>query len=174
MIICPYCDAENIEGSDGCDACGQPLADLHLPTPETEVERGILRDRLTLLEPKTPIVVTPEMPAGEVLQLMVEKKIGCVFVVEADRVVGVFTERDALHRIGVEAQQLRGRPISQFMTPDPHNLDSNAKIAFAIRMMDLGGYRHVPVADADGKLTGVISIRDILGYLTDKMAIAAG
>lgn len=174
MIVCPSCDAENIEGSDVCETCGQPLADLHLHTPVTEVERGILRDRLKLLDPNAPIVVAPDLPVGDVLSLMIEKKIGCVFVTDKQRVVGVFTERDALLRVGADAKEVGNCPISQFMTPDPRNLDPHAKIAFAIRMMDVGGYRHVPVVDANGKLTGVISIRDILGYLADKMTVAAG
>ena len=51
------------------------------------------------------------------------------------------------------------------MTPNPETLRVQDKIAFALHRMNVGGFRHVPVTDG-GKLAGVISIRDILAYLT--------
>ncbi len=169
MILCPYCDAENIKGSDVCERCGQPLADQYLQKPSNFVERALLKDRISQLDPKTPIVVPPTMSVGDVIKLMVEKNIGCVFVVQDDCIQGVFTERDVLTRIGVRAYELADHPISEFATPNPRELDGDAKIAFAVRMMDVGGYRHVPIVDAQGHPSGVISVRDILRYLTDCM-----
>jgi CBS domain-containing protein len=49
-------------------------------------------------------------------------------------------------------------------------LDQAARLVYAIRMMDLGGYRHIPVVDAGGKPQSVISIRDILRYFNEKMS----
>lgn len=173
MIICPHCAAENIAGSDVCAECGQSLSDLHLTEPATEVERGLLSDRVADLSPKTPIVVAPDMPVADVLKLLIAKHIGCVFVVDHGEIVGVFSERDALLRIGANASEHADVPISQFMTPNPRSLDARVKIAFAVRMMDLGGYRHIPVVDDEGRPTGVISVRDILDYLAGKMTGAA-
>ena len=51
MIICPYCDSENINGADACDHCGQTLSELHLPTPASKFERSLLRDRLGEIPP---------------------------------------------------------------------------------------------------------------------------
>jgi len=169
MIVCPYCSADNIEGVDTCEACGQPLADLHLATPATPVERALLADRLRDLAPKTPIVVNRDATVNEVLRLLVAKHIGCVFIVDDGRVTGVFSERDALMRLNVDDVGYGDRRISKFMTPCPQSLDDNARVAYAVRLMDQGGYRHVPIVDGDGKPTGVISVRDILTYLTEKM-----
>ena len=55
------------------------------------------------------------------------------------------------------------------MTADPVTLETSDKIAFALHKMNVGGYRHVPIL-FDGKLAGVISIRDILRYLTERIA----
>ena len=169
MIYCPYCDAETIEGADLCAQCGQPLADLHLPTPSNAVEKAVLRDRMQALSPRPPIVVPPDMPVRDVLQLLVDQRIGCLFVREDDQVVGVFSERDALLRLGCEASQLADRPVSDFMTPYPESLPREARVAFAIRMMDQGGYRHVLLVDRQGKPDGVTSVRDILAYLTKQL-----
>jgi CBS domain-containing protein len=55
------------------------------------------------------------------------------------------------------------------MTKEPQSLDLQAKVVFALQRMDLGGFRHIPIVDAEGHPTGIISVRDILRYLTDKL-----
>ena len=170
MTDCPHCGSENIKGADDCADCGQPLVDTHLAPPQSAVERSLLGDRVSVLAPKKPITVASTMPLGEVLQRMVENKIGCVVVVDGDRPVGIFSERDALLKIGTEASELAGRPVSEFMTANPQTLVASAKIAFAVQRMDLGGYRHLPIVGPGGELVGIISARDILRHLTDTMA----
>jgi CBS domain-containing protein len=170
MIICPLCDFENIEGVDYCDQCGQPLDDAHLPLPRNAVERGLLVDTVDALSPKTPIVVSAATPVQVVLKLLVERRIGCVFIVANGEPIGVFSERDALLRIGDSAAEVADEPISRFMTPSPQTLLPSTRLAFAVHQMDLGGYRHVPIVGEDGIAVGVISVRDILRYLSSKVS----
>jgi CBS domain-containing protein len=172
MILCPYCNAENIEGADECAECSQPLGDLSVRVPTSSVEGDLIRDRIERLWPKSPSTVPPDMPVGQVLKKMVGETIGCVMVVDGDQLVGIFSERDALMKLNVDAAKYAGRPISQFMTPQPVTLETGDKIAFALHKMNLGGYRHIPIL-FQGKLAGVISIRDILRYLTERIAAAA-
>jgi CBS domain-containing protein len=167
---CPYCGSLNIPGEDNCAECGQPLDDKHLPPPETAVERSMLRDRISQLAPKPPITTAPGTPVGEVLALMDKHRIGCLVVVEGDKPVGIFSERDALHKIGERAGELAARPVSEFMTARPETLVADAKIAFAVQRMDLGGYRHLPIVGKQGELVGIISARDILRHLTSELA----
>ncbi len=173
MITCPLCGFDNIEGVDGCEQCGQPLADTHLRKPRTPVEQGLLTDRVDALKPKTPITVSPEMTVGEVLKLMVDRGIGSVFIAKDQRIKGVFTERDALLRLGADYEKCLERPIAEFMTRNPQSLKANAKVAFAVHQMDVGEYRHLPIVEEDGTAKGVISVRDILRYLKEKLAAAA-
>jgi CBS domain-containing protein len=170
MIPCPYCGSKNIQGADHCADCGQSLDDTHLAPPRSDLERSLLRDRISALAPKSPITAAASMPVGEVIRLMVERKIGCVVVVDFDRPVGIFSERDSLRKIDPEAPDVAARPVSEFMTPHPQTLVADAKIAFAVQRMDLGGYRHLPVVSERGDLVGIISARDILRYLTDNLA----
>jgi CBS domain-containing protein len=169
MIICPYCDAENIEGADECGECGEALSYLSVRVPASSVEGDLLRDRIERLWPKSPSTVTPDTPVGTVLKKMVDERIGCVMIVRAGKLAGIFSERDALMKLNTDAARFIDRPISQFMTPDPVTLETNDKIAFALHKMNVGGYRHVPILFG-GKLVGVISIRDILRYLTERIA----
>ena len=172
MTTCPSCSAENIDGSDECSRCGNSLSPLHLPEPANPVERALLQDRLSALSPCTPVCVPPDCPVRDVIQLLLRQHIGSVVVSEGDLVVGIFSERDALMKLGTQAAALGDRPVSQFMTPAPRTMPADAKVAFAIKEMDLGGYRHLPVVDSDHRIRGVISVRDVLRYLTRVMAVS--
>jgi CBS domain-containing protein len=167
MIPCPYCGSENLEGSDTCGECQLSLTELSIPKTASAVERGLVKDRIETLQPKTPFTVTPETPVGEVLQKMTEGSFGCVMIVDGDSLQGIFSEHDALMKLNTDIRQFAERPISSVMTPDPVTLDQQDKIAFAVHKMHVGGYRHLPIMRED-KLVGVISIRDILKYLTKR------
>ena len=170
MTHCPYCGSQNIEGTDDCTVCGQSLDDIHMAQPKSEVERSLLSDRISVLNPVRPISVAPMTPVGDVLRVMVEHGIGCVVVADNNLPVGIFSERDALRKINTEAPSLAARPVSEFMTAKPQTLVAEAKIAFAVQRMVQGGYRHLPIVGEKSELIGIISARDILRHLTDSMA----
>ena len=168
-MICPWCGAENLDGVDDCAECGQSLSDAHLPDPATVVERGLLADHVQALDPQAPVVVAADTPVRDVLRAMVDGGTGCVVVADANRPVGIFSERDALLGLGTDASELGDRPVSGFMTAPPETLEPDAKVAFAVQRMAVGGYRHIPIVGAGGELAGIISVRDILRYLTERM-----
>lgn len=169
LQVCPYCDHEVIEGADECEACGQPLTEFNLPVPASPLERALLSDRVKLFQGRQPLIVSPTMPVREVLRLMVDNKVGCVAVTEKKKLVGIFTERDVLLKLGERAAELGSHPVSEFMTAQVESLPPTAKIAFAVHRMDLGGYRHIPVTGPEGEPTGIFSVRDILAYVTRKL-----
>src|SRR3954451_25193330 len=169
-LPCPFCDSDVIEGADSCDACGQPLTESHLPVPATAVERALLSDRVKQFQGRQPLTVGPPTPVRDVLRMMADNRVGCVLVAEQGKTVGIFTERDALLKLGEKAGELSSRPISEFMTAKVESLPPTAKIAFAVHRMDMGGYRHVPVVDDQNRTVGIFSVRDILSYLTKKLA----
>jgi CBS domain-containing protein len=167
--VCPDCDFANTPGADTCEQCGHSLTGLHPPPPANSLELALVRDRIHLLQPKTPIVVEPSMAVRQVLKMMVEYRIGCVLVVKESRIVGVFTERDAILKLHHRHESLADQPVSEFMTPNAQTLDANAKIAFAVHRMDVGGYRHIPIVDEQHRPIGIVSVRDILRYFHEVM-----
>ena len=171
MVVCPDCGYGNFAGSDECEQCGQSLVALTKPRARSAVEHSIIKDRIEKLSPSDPVCVDPNTTVGEVLNLLVDHRIGCVIVAEDRKIAGIFSERDALNRIGSQAAEFAGRPISEFMTPDPHSLELTDRIAYALHQMDLGGFRHVPILSG-GEVAGVISIRDILRHITDRLSDA--
>lgn len=156
-----------VEQSDEGDSFSTPEE----TSPSHPLEKRISKDSVEVLEPNAPVAVSPETAVGDVLEIMVDRHIGCVIIVQDDEIQGVFSERDALLRLGAEAAQLRDRPISEFMTSGPQTLENGDKIAFALQRMDQGGYRHLPILSA-GKPTGMISIRDILDYMSGLLGVS--
>lgn len=168
MIPCPACGHENLEGADTCAECQHSLTDLSHPQPRSTVERGLMKDRIELLKPRKPLTVSPSDTIGNVLQKMVAEKIGCVMVMEDDKLAGIFTEFDALMKVNTSVKSVMDRPISSVMTTKPVTLNIENKIAYALHQMHVGGYRHLPIL-SNGKLMGVSSIRDILNYLAQRL-----
>jgi CBS domain-containing protein len=173
MITCPSCGyAKVIEGADTCPKCGAPLVHLSKPRATSPMARSIHKESIATLAPRRPVTVSPDMKTGDVLRLLVDKMVGCAVVVDdQQKPVGIFSERDALLRLNTAAAALGDRPISEFMTPGPETLELDDKIAYAIHKMDLGGFRHVPIT-RDGMVEGVISVRDILRYITNDLLAA--
>ena len=169
MPVCPYCGSEVIEGDDNCSECSNSLADLHLPEPASDVERALLADRVSVLDPKPAKTVTSDSTIGDVLKQMHDQQIGCMLVVDDGKLNGIFSERDALLKLGAEVESKVNDPVSKYMTRSPQTLAADAKVAFALQRMDLGGYRHLPVLDENETPTGVVSVRDILRYLTRQL-----
>ena len=173
MIVCPDCGFENIDGADVCEGCQQPLLAAGAISPTTDLEESILHDRIDTLLSGEPLCVQSHNPVSGVLEHMVEQSVGCVVVLDGDDMVGIFTEHDALMRLNTDASQLSDRPISEFMTPNPESLEAHDKIAFALQRMDAGRYRHIPVL-SDGRLCGLLSVRDVLRYITENAIDEAG
>lgn len=94
--------------------------------------------------------------------LMKQRKFGAILVVENDRLVGIFTERDGLYRVVAEQRDARKTTLAEVMTADPQSLAPDDTFARALHLMHAGGFRHVPVVDG-GKPIGVVSARDALG-----------
>lgn len=95
-------------------------------------------------------------------RLMSEHRIGAVVVVEAGRLSGIFTERDALCRVMAAGRNPETTPISEVMTADPQTAIPKMKAVAALLTMRDGGFRHLPVVE-DGQVKGIISMRDFIG-----------
>lgn len=86
-------------------------------------------------------------------------------MLDQERLVGIFTERDAVRRMADQASL--DVPVREAMSPDPVTVTSCESVETAIRKMSAGGYRHLPVLDADGRPTGMLNVANILHYLVE-------
>jgi CBS domain-containing protein len=165
-MICPSCGHENIEGTDRCDNCMTGLQKLDVP--QSDGARGlacsVMEDNLGQLEPEETVAVLPNTSALEVVRKMMAARAGCALVVDADKLVGIFTEHDVLHRLFGDAASPKDVAIRELMSPNPESLRETDSVAAALSKMSLGRYRHIPVVRNDGSYT-VTSIKSVLKYI---------
>lgn len=167
-MLCPDCGFDNIEGMDGCEACGQPLVAAN--PVGGELEQSISRHAIGVLCPAAPLTVEPTTAVSSAIASMSEHRVGCMLVVDRETdLVGIFTERDVLNRFSDNITRIN-QPVSDFMTENPATVSQDDSIGYALHAMDLGGYRHLPVVDDDDRPIGVISVRDILRFLCVRFA----
>jgi CBS domain-containing protein len=114
------------------------------------------------LNPRSPLSVSPTAPLREAVWIMREHHVGCVLVVDHGRLVGILTERDLLLKVEDAALS---KPVAEFMTSEPETLHPDDPIVWALNRMSVGGYRHVPLVDGDGRPVGIVSVKDIVHYI---------
>lgn len=106
--------------------------------------------------------VAPEATVIEAVRMMKQRRIGALMVSEASRLVGILSERDVVFRVvaeGLDAQKTR---VADVMTVNPETIQPDKPFGHALHVMYEGGFRHVPVVDADGRVVGMVSARDAL------------
>ena len=150
-----------------CEGYEEDL-DMYCEVPDFPPDRldsqALLRPIGDLSYPKCPPRVGPGASVAEALAAMAEERVGAVLVVEGGKLVGLLSERDVLTKRLYEGQDL-DRPVRDFMTPDPECLTPYDSIAFALNRMAQGGYRHVPLTNANGDPVGLLPMRDVVGYV---------
>jgi CBS domain-containing protein len=137
---------------------------LHRPL----IERAIAGETLRALGLPPPITVPQEATLLTVLETLKERHIGCVLVTGAEgRLAGIFTERDLMTRVPLRSPGWADESVQGYMTPEPETLQPDDSIAWALKLMHVGGYRHVPLTDDEGRPVGVVSIKDIVDFIVD-------
>lgn len=102
----------------------------------------------------------------EAVSLLKDRGAGCVVITEEHRPIGILTERDILTKV-VSANLPLSTEISTVMTRSVEVIEADCPIATVIRTMHGGGFRHMPVVDGSGRLTGVVSVKRIVEYLAE-------
>jgi len=131
-----------------------------------DLERNLKIDSVARLNPTQPLFIKPAQSVAQAVSLMRQQQVGCVLVCEDERLVGIFTERDLLRRVLAEKRCL-DMPVLDFMTPNPVIVQSKQTIGAAVRLMEEGGYRHLPVMNEAGCPVGVLSVKRIVHYLVE-------
>jgi CBS domain-containing protein len=130
-----------------------------------DLARNLKVESVSRLNPNPPFQVAPAQTVAEAVALMRQEDVGCLLVCHEGRVVGIFTERDLMRRVLAQGKSL-SLSVAECMTPDPVTVQSKEPIGLAVRRMEEGGYRHLPVVD-NGKPVGVLSVKRIVHYLVE-------
>jgi CBS domain-containing protein len=128
------------------------------------LDERMIREPIFVLRPRTPLSLPPSASVREAIRLMREHRIGCLLVVERERLAGILTERDLLLKLETASLD---RPVHEFMTPEPEVLAPTDPIVYALNKMSVGGFRHVPLVDDAQRPVGIVSVKDIVDYIVD-------
>jgi len=96
-------------------------------------------------------------------RLMKQSNVGALIVTESARLVGLFTERDAVQRVLAEGLDPDTVPLSRVMSWGIVTITTDTSINRVLHIMQENNFRHVPVVDRLGAPVGMVSIRDALG-----------
>lgn len=91
----------------------------------------------------------------------------CALVVQNGEVVGIFTDRDVLHKV-VSVPDVWQKPVDEVMTASPFTVTQEDEVETAIMLMNARHFRNVPVVDADGKLVGNLTHYGLIKYFADQ------
>jgi CBS domain-containing protein len=105
--------------------------------------------------------VEPSDTVGEAVAVMAQQRVGSVLVMEGEKLLGIFTERDTVRALSLSYDAPRHQIVS-WMTPDPRTVEPEADADEALRYMLDNGFRHLPVVE-EGKVIGIVSMRDLAG-----------
>jgi len=108
------------------------------------------------------LTAAADMPVADAARHMRQRHVGAIVVVKHGRLVGIFTERDALFRVVAAGLDPTTTTVADVMTKNPASLGPDQPFAAALHLMHEGQFRHVPIVE-DGQPIGMVSSRDALG-----------
>ncbi len=120
-----------------------------------------IRSVRSVVANQTPLTVPKATTVLEAAYLMKAQGKGALLVVEGSKLIGIFTERDALFRVIAAGRDPASTALAEVMTPQPQTIHPDEPFLHAMRIMHRGGFRHLPVAE-HGRPLGMVSARDAL------------
>jgi CBS domain-containing protein len=108
--------------------------------------------------------IAPQETAYKALQLMSEKNLGAVLVIDEGKVVGIFTERDYARKVILKGKSSKTTPVSELMTKDVLYVDPETSVEDCMSLMTEKFVRHLPVMEKK-KLVGVVTQGDVVKQL---------
>jgi CBS domain-containing protein len=105
--------------------------------------------------------INPDRSVYEALEMLEEKNLGCLVIVENEKLIGVFTERDYARKIVLKGRSSKETPVRDIMTEQPIVVTPTTSIEVCMQLMTEKFIRHLPVVE-NGQLIGLISIGDLV------------
>ncbi len=107
---------------------------------------------------------------ADAVRSMIDARVGAVAVIDDDKLKGIFTERDLMTRVVGEARDPSATTIADVMVSDPVSVTPETKRSDALDLMVEKHFRHLPIVDVDGRLLGMLSIRNLLSHQVERLS----
>ncbi len=115
---------------------------------------------------RPPALVERQASIHETVEAMKAKHLGCALVCEKGRLVGLFTERDLLNKVVCEPVSYE-TAVERVMTINPAKLSLDDSVIAAMRLMEEGDFRNIPLVDDQECAAGVVTVRDLVTYFAE-------
>ncbi len=129
------------------------------------LEQALAEDSVGAIRHHPVTTVAPDDSIEVAMKKLVDDLTGCLLVQEDGRLIGVFSDRDVLNRVALEYDDVKDKPVRDFMTSDPVFVYESDKSAAALSVMAVSGFRHVPVTDLEQNVLGIVTPRRVTGFL---------
>jgi CBS domain-containing protein len=108
--------------------------------------------------------ISPEATVFDAIQLMAEKNIGALLVTQADRLLGILTERDYTRKVALKGKSSKQTAVKEILSGHVIHVTPDHTIEDCMRLMTEHRVRHLPVVEAD-RLLGIVSIGDLVNWI---------
>jgi CBS domain-containing protein len=129
-----------------------------------------LRSLRSIVAKQPPATAEKSVTVLDAALLMKREGKGALLVVDGSRLIGIFTERDALFRVIAARRDPVTTRLADVMTPQPQTMHPDEPFVKALRLMHRHGFRHLPVVE-HGRPLGVVSARDALDEDLDELRV---
>lgn len=164
----------NAQTAEGCDfpmkqaLAAHPAQDSRLQDPSPS-EQPVTTTALSRFE-RPVITATLDDAVFDVACRMRAERVGCVVVVRDGRPVGILTDRDIVLRVVAEGLDARAVLVSSIVTYAAMTILRTDGFETAVRTMREHGVRRVPIVDADGRVTGIVTADDLVALLSRELS----
>lgn len=107
--------------------------------------------------------ISPETTVYEAIELMADKDIGALLVLDGERLYGLITERDYTRGVILKKRSSRKTPVSEIMSAEPVTVTSGDTVEHCMKLMTDRRIRHIPVLSG-GTVSGIVSIGDLVKW----------
>lgn len=115
--------------------------------------------------------IEPGAQVFEALEMMAEKNVGALLVIEEQNIVGIMSERDYARKVILKGKSSKSTPVSEIMTSEVLYVTPSQSIEECLALMTIKKVRHLPVLEND-ELVGIVSIGDVVNeIISEKMLL---
>jgi len=119
---------------------------------------------------KPAIVASPDDSVMVAVEKMVENKVGAIAVIENEKLVGIFTERDLMKRVVHPGKSVLNTRLGEAMTTNPKIAPEKMEVNDAFHSMTNEHFRHIPIVDRAGKVVGMLSVRHLMKEIAEQLS----
>lgn len=170
-LKCISCGYQNLDGADRCESCLHSLMHVKLPMAkkDDQIQSVMMKEPVgNLLTGEDLLVANVTDTIQKVIEIFRKAKKNCVLVYEQKHLVGILSNRDLLKKVAGKYKNLSQVHVGAVMTSVPEFVKASDPIAYVINKMAMGGFRHLPVLNDDGMPISIVTIQDVLSYLSNR------